>query len=124
MKTEIKPQDTSRAQAFELWMSSPMPMVTLTKTLDITRLVKFCKRNRLSRPAAEDRLRGWPVAASGRRTGSHARIAAHPILQLNADAILSRSCEPAVLKRIKGSPIDAKTASFIVSRALCSEPLL
>lgn len=48
MKTEIKPQDTSRAQAFELWMSSPMPMVTLTKTLDITRLVKFCKRNRLS----------------------------------------------------------------------------
>jgi hypothetical protein len=31
MKQEINPQDTNRAQAFELWMKSPMPMVTLTK---------------------------------------------------------------------------------------------
>ena len=38
MKTEIKPQDTTRNQAFELWMKSPMPMVTLTKTFDVTRL--------------------------------------------------------------------------------------
>ena len=29
MKQEIDPKDTSRAQAFELWMKSPMPMVTL-----------------------------------------------------------------------------------------------
>ena len=28
MKQEISPKETSRAQAFELWMSSPMPMVT------------------------------------------------------------------------------------------------
>ena len=27
MKTEVNPQDTNRAEAFELWMSSPMPMV-------------------------------------------------------------------------------------------------
>jgi chloramphenicol O-acetyltransferase type A len=45
MKTEIKPQDTTRAQAFELWMSSPMPMVTLVKTLDVTRLRKYTKRH-------------------------------------------------------------------------------
>ena len=45
MKTEIKPQDTTRAQAFELWMSSPMPMVTLVKTLDVTRLRKYAKRH-------------------------------------------------------------------------------
>ena len=32
MKKEINPRETSRAAAFELWMSSPMPMVTLTKT--------------------------------------------------------------------------------------------
>ena len=38
MKQEINPKDTSRAQAFELWMKSPMPMVTLTKTFDVTRL--------------------------------------------------------------------------------------
>ena len=33
MKQEINPKETSRAMAFELWMKSPMPMVTLTKTL-------------------------------------------------------------------------------------------
>ena len=30
MKQEINPQETNRAQAFELWMKSPMPMVTLS----------------------------------------------------------------------------------------------
>ena len=40
MKQEIDPKNTSRAQAFELWMKSPMPMVTLTKTFDVTRLRK------------------------------------------------------------------------------------
>ena len=40
MKHEINPQETNRAQAFELWMKSPMPMVTLTKTFDVTRLYK------------------------------------------------------------------------------------
>lgn len=44
MKQEIDPKDTSRAQAFELWMKSPMPMVTLTKTFDVTRLRKVSRR--------------------------------------------------------------------------------
>ena len=44
MKQEIYPKDTSRAQAFELWMKSPMPMVTLTKTFDVTRLRKVSRR--------------------------------------------------------------------------------
>ena len=35
MRTEINPQETTRATAFELWMSSPMPMVTLVKILDV-----------------------------------------------------------------------------------------
>ena len=48
MKTEIKPQDTTRAHAFELWMSSPMPMVTIVKTLDVTRLRKYAKRNSMT----------------------------------------------------------------------------
>lgn len=48
MKQEIKPQDTSRAHAFELWMSSPMPMVTLVKTFDVTHLLRFSKRKGLS----------------------------------------------------------------------------
>ena len=45
MKRETNPQETTRAQAFELWMSSPMPMVTLVKTLDVTRLVKVSEKS-------------------------------------------------------------------------------
>ena len=44
MRIEINPKETTRAQAFELWMSSPMPMVTLVKTLDVTHLVRICRR--------------------------------------------------------------------------------
>ncbi len=45
MKTEILPQDSKRAEAFRLWKASPMPMVTLVKTLDISRLVRISRRN-------------------------------------------------------------------------------
>lgn len=48
MKVPVDPQITSRAAAFSLWMSSPMPMVTLTKTLDITHLVRLARRRKLS----------------------------------------------------------------------------
>ena len=44
MKIEIAPQETSRAEAFELWMTSPMPMVTLTKIFNVTKLIKASKR--------------------------------------------------------------------------------
>ena len=44
---EVNPQETSRASAFDLWMTSPMPMVTLTKTFDITRIYKASKRKHI-----------------------------------------------------------------------------
>ena len=44
MKREINPQKSNRADAFRMWMSSPMPMVTLVKTLDVSRLVKVSKK--------------------------------------------------------------------------------
>ena len=44
MKTEVAPQETSRAEAFDLWMTSPMPMVTLTKTFNVTPLIRASKR--------------------------------------------------------------------------------
>lgn len=47
MKQEINPKETSRAYAFEMWMKAPMPMVTLFKTLDVTRLVRLSKRRSL-----------------------------------------------------------------------------
>ena len=47
MKTEINPQDTSRAQAFELWMTSPMPMVTLTKTFNVSKILKASRKSNI-----------------------------------------------------------------------------
>lgn len=47
MKQEINPGDTSREQAFNLWMKSPMPMVTLTKTFDVRRVYKASRRTGL-----------------------------------------------------------------------------
>ena len=44
MKQEINPKDTSRAIAFEVWTKSPMPMVTFTKTFDVTRLRKLSRK--------------------------------------------------------------------------------
>ena len=41
---EANPQSTSRAQAFELWMKAPNPMVTLFKTVDVTRLVRMSRK--------------------------------------------------------------------------------
>ena len=58
MKQEIDPQDTNRKEAFEHWMKSPMPMVTLTKTFDVTRLYKMCKRKGFK----FNMLLGWCIA--------------------------------------------------------------
>ena len=44
---EINPEETTRAEAFRLWMDAPMPMVTLIKTVDVTRLVRFSRRKGL-----------------------------------------------------------------------------
>ena len=44
MKKEVNPRETPRAEAFELWMSSPMPMVTLTKTFDVSRILKTSRK--------------------------------------------------------------------------------
>lgn len=44
MKHEIAPQESNRKEAYDLWNTSPMPMVTLTKTFDITRIQKIAKQ--------------------------------------------------------------------------------
>lgn len=44
---EVNPIDTTRKYAFEMWMNAPMPMVTLFKTLDVTRLLKVSRRRGL-----------------------------------------------------------------------------
>lgn len=47
MAVEIKPENTTRASAYELWMKAPNPMVTFFKTLDVTNLVKVSKNRKL-----------------------------------------------------------------------------
>ena len=47
MKKEVNPKETSRAQAYELWMNAPNPMVTFFKTIDVTRIVKVSRRKGL-----------------------------------------------------------------------------
>ncbi len=40
---ELDPKQTNRAEAFQLWMRAPMPMVTLVKTLDVTRPARLSR---------------------------------------------------------------------------------
>lgn len=47
MKKEIDPQQTARADAFSLWVTSPMPMVTLTKSFDVSNILKASKRRKI-----------------------------------------------------------------------------
>ena len=44
MKKEISPERSSRAEAFDLWMTSPMPMVTLVKTMDVSRMRRVSRK--------------------------------------------------------------------------------
>lgn len=44
MMHEVNPAETTRAYAFETWMKAPMPMVTLLRTLDVTRLRRLSRR--------------------------------------------------------------------------------
>lgn len=41
---EVDPNTTNRAKAYKLWINAPMPMVTMTKMYDVTRLRRIAKR--------------------------------------------------------------------------------
>ena len=47
MMQEINPKETTRAYSFEMWMKAPMPMVTLIKTLDVSRLRRISRKRGL-----------------------------------------------------------------------------
>lgn len=46
MPTEVRPEDTTRASAYALWMKAPNPMVTFFKTLDVTPLVRLSRKKK------------------------------------------------------------------------------
>lgn len=64
MAKEIDPAQTSRAAAFALWMGAPQPMVTLFKTLDVTRLVRFSRKRGLK----FNMLLCWCIGRAAART--------------------------------------------------------
>ena len=47
MVREVNPKDTSRANAYDLWMKAPNPLVTFFKTIDVTNLIKLSKKKNL-----------------------------------------------------------------------------
>lgn len=59
---EVDPAQTGRAEAFALWMNAPMPMVTLFKTLDVTRAVKLSRRRKFNM------LMCWCIGKAASRT--------------------------------------------------------
>lgn len=44
---EVNPKETTRAYAFEMWMNAPMPMVTLFKTFDVSRILNISRKRGL-----------------------------------------------------------------------------
>ena len=47
MVKEVDPKGTTRANAYDLWLKAPNPMVTFFKTLDVTKLVRASKKEGL-----------------------------------------------------------------------------
>lgn len=47
MVKEIRPNETKRAVAYELWLNAPNPMVTFFKTLNVTNLVRFSRKRKM-----------------------------------------------------------------------------
>ena len=64
MIQDVNPNETSRAYAFEMWMKAPMPMVTLFRTLDVTRLKRLSRKHGLK----FNMLMCWCI---GRRSEEH-----------------------------------------------------
>jgi len=69
---------TNRAIAFELWMKSPMPMVTFTKTFDVSRLCKVSRRRGMrsasGRLLPDGRLARCPVPGRTTKNNQYIKI--------------------------------------------------
>lgn len=61
---EVDPKQTSRAAAFELWMNASLPMVTLFKTIDVTKLVRISRK----RGYKFNMLMCWCIGKAAART--------------------------------------------------------
>ena len=60
---EVNPKETTRAYAFEMWMNAPMPMVTLFKAMEVSRLVRISRQKGLK----FNMLMGWCIGRAASR---------------------------------------------------------
>lgn len=60
---EVNPKETTRSYAFEMWMNAPMPMVTLFKAMDVSRLVRISRQKGLK----FNMLMGWCIGRAASR---------------------------------------------------------
>jgi len=95
---ELDPQDTSRAMSYELYIDAPMPMVTVFKTIDITRLVRLSgKGHKLNMlmcwcvAKAANRVPEFRVLPVGRKLVEYDKVCVNVIVK-NKDGGLS-SCD-------------------------------
>lgn len=83
------PKTTFRAEAFELWMDAPDPMVTFFKTLDVTPLVRLSRRRGLKFNmllcfcigSAACRIEEFYMLPVGRELVQYSSIAVNTIVQ-------------------------------------------
>jgi len=73
MKYEVNPKDTDRGPAFDLWIKAPMPMVTLTKTIDVSKLIRGSRHYKIS----FNMLMCWCVGAAASRISEFFTIPEH-----------------------------------------------
>ncbi|MBE6267065.1 MAG: hypothetical protein E7102_11485 [Prevotella ruminicola] len=91
---------TNRAIAFELWMKSPMPMVTFTKTFDVTRLCKVSRRRGMrsasGRLLPDGRLARCPVPGRTTKNNQYIKInedvsfLTHPLTSLKKVVLITK----------------------------------
>ena len=91
---EINPENTSRAEAFRLWMNAPMPMVTLFKTFNVTKAVSLSRRGYkfnmllcwcIGRAAAQ--MREFYLLPAGDKLMQFDRLAVNVIVATHAGGI-------------------------------------
>lgn len=123
MKQEIDPQDTTRSQTFSLWMSSPMPMVTLIKTFSITNLCRYAKKHGLKINMllcwcigkAACRINEFYILPENGRLYQYDSLAINVIVNNNKDGI--NSCDIPFADDLRQFANDymllTKTASFL-----------
>lgn len=105
---QVDPSQTGRAESYRLYIDAPMPMVTLFKTLDVTRLVRLSKKGHKFNmlmcycvAAAANRVEEFRLLPVGKRLMEYDGVGVNAIVANRAGGI--SSCD---------IPFDAELGAF------------